>query len=239
MTDMKYGKRPEGAADSFWDMLFDQFVALDLIINTLAVIGLVYCIVRRNVYGIAIGITALVSVALVYLTRDSLPVIGLLWNPRVLPLLYLTRFLMMMFGIVEVRRVRRQPGPQPPRPRRDADVGSARSSLGAGALAVLIIFGWSFQVLPFGGHRIVHGQPQYAWGPFRGSHGAEGNGDARSDGWSAYNFKGYEGLDSTPSTTTSSRRWTASARSRAAGGRSGRTTAATRTATAATAPRWR
>ena len=193
MTDMKYGKRPEGAADSFWDMLFDQFVALDLIINTLAVIGLLYCIVRRNVYGIAIGVTALVSVALVYVTRDSLPVIGLLWNPRVLPLLYFTRFLMMMFGIVEVvgfavNLIRNRPA------REQTTTGFSALSLGAGALAVLIVFGWSFQVLPFGGHRLVHGQQQYAWGPFRGSHGAEGNGDARSDGWSAYNFKGYEDL---------------------------------------------
>jgi hypothetical protein len=193
MTDMKYGKRPEGAADSFWDMLFDQFVALDLIINTLAVIGFAYCIIRRNVYGIAIGITSLVAIALVYLTRDSLPVIGLLWNPRVLPMVYLTRFLMMMFGVVEVvgfvvNLVRNRPA------RDQMSTGYSALSLGAGALAVLVVFGWSFQVLPFGGHRIVHGQQQYAWGPFRGSHGAEGNGDARSDGWSAYNFKGYEDL---------------------------------------------
>ena len=43
-----------------------------------------------------------VSVALIYVTRDSLPVIGLLWNPRMLPFFYLMRFLMMMVGAVEV-----------------------------------------------------------------------------------------------------------------------------------------
>lgn len=39
--------------------------------------------------------------AMVYLTRDSLPVIGLLWNPRLLPFLYLLRFMLMMVGIVD------------------------------------------------------------------------------------------------------------------------------------------
>ena len=41
-----------------------------------------------------------------YLTRDSLPVIGLLWNPRLLPFLYLLRYMLMMVGIVETRRRR-------------------------------------------------------------------------------------------------------------------------------------
>ena len=36
------------------------------------------------------------------MTRDSLPVIGLLWNPRLLPFLYLMRYLLMMVGVVEV-----------------------------------------------------------------------------------------------------------------------------------------
>ena len=35
------------------------------------------------------------------LARDSLPVIGLLWNPRVLPFLYLVRLLLCMVGIVD------------------------------------------------------------------------------------------------------------------------------------------
>ena len=37
-----------------------------------------------------------------FLARDSLPVIGLLWNPRILPFLYLIRLLLMMVGIVEL-----------------------------------------------------------------------------------------------------------------------------------------
>jgi hypothetical protein len=39
---------------------------------------------------------------MVFLTRDSLPVIGLLWNPRLLPFLYLLRFMLMMVGIVDL-----------------------------------------------------------------------------------------------------------------------------------------
>ena len=33
MTDMKYGFRPEGAADSFWDMFFPLAAPLDFIIT--------------------------------------------------------------------------------------------------------------------------------------------------------------------------------------------------------------
>jgi hypothetical protein len=47
------------------------------------------------------GITTLALVAGVYVTRDSLPVIGLLWNPRLLPFVYILRYLLMMVGIVE------------------------------------------------------------------------------------------------------------------------------------------
>ena len=102
MTDMKYGYKPQYPNESFWGMLFDQKAPLDVLIATLAGIGCVFVVVRRHVIGIALAITMFVSVALIYVTRDSLPVIGLLWNPRMLPFFYLTRFLMMMVGAVEV-----------------------------------------------------------------------------------------------------------------------------------------
>ena len=41
MTDMKYGFRPEGASDSFWDMFFPLAAPLDFIITALAVVGFV------------------------------------------------------------------------------------------------------------------------------------------------------------------------------------------------------
>ncbi len=41
MTDMKYGARPEGAGDSFWDMFFPLTAPLDILVTALAVIGFV------------------------------------------------------------------------------------------------------------------------------------------------------------------------------------------------------
>ena len=60
---------------------------------------------RRHLTGSALGVIGLVFVAGVYLTQDSLPVIGLLWNPRLLPFVYLVRYLLMMIGAVEVLTV--------------------------------------------------------------------------------------------------------------------------------------
>ncbi len=40
MTDMKYGFRPSGSSDSFWDMFFPLTTGLDILITTLAIIGL-------------------------------------------------------------------------------------------------------------------------------------------------------------------------------------------------------
>ncbi len=102
MTDMKYGFRPEGASDSFFDMFFPLTTPLDIIITTLAIVGFVAMIMRRNLTGTALGLIAIAFVGLVYLTRDSLPLIGLLWNPRLLPFVYLMRYLLMMIGALEV-----------------------------------------------------------------------------------------------------------------------------------------
>ena len=105
MTDMKYGARPQGAEDSFWDMFFPLTPALDIVITSLAVIGFAASVMRRHLTGSALGVIGLVFVAGVYLTQDSLPVIGLLWNPRLLPFVYLVRYLLMMIGAVEVLTV--------------------------------------------------------------------------------------------------------------------------------------
>jgi hypothetical protein len=184
MTDMKYGFKPDGGSESFWSMLFDQEPFLDILINTLAIVGLVASIARRQVYGVALGITGLIAVAMVYLTRDSLPVIGLLWNPRILPWVYLMRYLVMMIGAFEVASallnwLRNRPAREVP------GVGTRSLIAGAISLVVLVIFGFVFQMLPFG-NKVGD---QYAWGPIRSVHGMP---DARSDGWPAYNFRGYE-----------------------------------------------
>ena len=89
-------------------MFFPLTAPLDVIVTGLAIIGFVSCVARRQLAGTALGVIALCTVALVYLTQDSLPVIGLLWNPRLLPFIYLLRYLLMMVGAVEVVAVGRQ-----------------------------------------------------------------------------------------------------------------------------------
>ncbi|TVR26133.1 MAG: hypothetical protein EA389_06645 [Ilumatobacter sp.] len=195
MTDMKYGFRPQGTldgrTDSFWLMFFPLTAPLNVLITTFAVIGFAACVMRRHLTGAALGIIGLALVALVYLTRDSLPVIGLLWNPRLLPFLYLVRYLLMMIGIVETftlvwNAVRDR--------RASERAGTVASTVFASitALGVLVVLGWMFQVLPGGGLKEVRAgeTPVYAWGPFSAT---PTNTDAQGDGWARYNFLGYEG----------------------------------------------
>ena len=189
MTDMKYGARPEGPDDSFYDMFFPLTAPLDFLVTGLAIIGFVACVARRHANGTALGIIGLLTVAGVYATQDSLPIIGLLWNPRLLPLLYFVRYLLMMIGIVEVagflvnawrnRPVRETPGWL---------AGSV--TVGVVGLSVLVVLGFMFEVLPGDGRRQFHDKVVYAWGPLRKT---PDGADAQGDGWSRYNFAGYEG----------------------------------------------
>ena len=189
MTDMKYGPRPEGAEDSFWDMFFPLAAPLDVVVTVLAVIGVLWSVLRRDKNGSALGITGLVLVAGVYLARDSLPVIGLLWNPRLLPFLYLVRYMLMMVGAVAVMNVawnvvKERNAVNPVGPRVATGFGAVS------ALGVLIVLGFMFQVLPGGGITTHNGAQVYGWGPFKAT---STNVRASGDGWSSYNFTGYEG----------------------------------------------
>ena len=194
MTDMKYGFRPEGAADSFWDMFFPLAVPLDFIITALAIVGFVAMILRRNLTGAAIGLISLVFVALVYVTRDSLPGIGLLWNPRLLPFVYLTRYLLMVIGALElitwlVNAARDR--------RASTELTAYEGAVAAGVitLSCLVVFGWMYETLPFDGRAAEGDSSVYAWGPFR--KGPE-SGRAVADGWTRYNMLGYEGRPKYP-----------------------------------------
>jgi hypothetical protein len=196
MTDMKYGARPDGATDSFWDMFFPLTAPLDILFTTLAVIGVIACIARRSLVGTALGVIGLVTVALVYLTQDSLPVIGLLWNPRLLPLIYFVRYLLMMIGAVEVVTLavnlwRNRA------PRNEVGWVAGSATVGGVGLLVLVVLGFMFEVLPGGGRVVSHDASKtvYAWGPFQKTETA---GDAQGDGWSRYNFSGYEGRPQYP-----------------------------------------
>ena len=151
-------------------------------------------IIRRNLNGTAIGLIAIAFVGLVYLTRDSLPGIGLLWNPRLLPFIYLMRYLLMMIGAIEVigwlvNAVRNRAAAN--------QMNAFEGAFAAGAitLSCLLVFGWMYESLPFDG-RVASGDTTvYAWGPFRKPTTA---GRAVADGWTRYNMKGYEGRPAYP-----------------------------------------
>jgi hypothetical protein len=100
MTDMKYEPRPSGATDSFWKMYFPLHPSLDALITVLAVVGAVSFIRRRHRVGTWLSVYAVVLTIAVWVARESLPVIGLLWNPRVLPFLYLVRYLLFAQGCI-------------------------------------------------------------------------------------------------------------------------------------------
>ena len=188
MTDMKYGARTD-----WWAMFFPLTPPLDFIITGLAVFGFVMAIVRRHLNGAALGVVGLVFAAGVYLAKDSLPFIGLLWNPRLLPFLYLVRYLMMMVGAVELFTLVWNAV----RDRRALSTGSVwegTSFATVSALAVLVVVGFMYQKLPFDDEAAVQddGSTRYEWGPFTGTQTKE---RGKGNGWAAYNFRGYEGRD--------------------------------------------
>jgi hypothetical protein len=189
MTDMKYGYRPSGASDSFWDMFFPLTNFFDIFITTFAIIGFIACIARRHLNGAWLGICTLALVAGVYVTRDSLPVIGLLWNPRLLPFIYLLRYLLMMVGLVETAVVIAGAA------RSANDVSSADSVklgtvvAGVVGIGVLVIELFFFRIMPGAGFETHNGKSVYQWGPISLTSTST---RALSDSWSRYNFTGYE-----------------------------------------------
>ncbi|MFN3254948.1 MAG: hypothetical protein ACE37B_04585 [Ilumatobacter sp.] len=198
MTDMKYGFRPSGVNDSFWDMYFPLTPGLDILITTLAVVGFGSMIVRRHLTGTALGLIAIVFAILVWFTRESLPVIGLLWNPRLLPFFYLARYLLMVIGALElltwiVNAVRNRLAT------RTLGAYESAGAFTAVGVSILLVFGWMYEVLPFDGTRVeatADGDTTvYAWGPLRKTPTA---GRAVADGWTRYNWTGYEGRPAYP-----------------------------------------
>ncbi|MFK8022601.1 MAG: hypothetical protein AB8G26_01450, partial [Ilumatobacter sp.] len=199
MTDMKYGFRPSGPTDSFWDMFFPLTTALDIAVSALAVIGFVSFVLRRQLTGISIGLICLLFALGVYVTRGSIPGLGLLWNPRLLPFVYLTRYLLMVAGAYEllswaVNAWRRQVAGSE---LRAADSFGVFSVL---AVSMMVVFGWMYEVLPGGGRvTITNSDGQvtsvYAWGPVQK---LPTSGRAVADGWTRYNWQGYEGRPAYP-----------------------------------------
>ncbi len=209
MTDMKYGGRPEGTTDSFWKMFFTWSPMVSILVTTFAVIGFVVSIWKRQLSGAWLGMTIIGLHAATYLTRGSLPMFNLLWNPRLLPFIYLLRLLLMMVGIVETVRLvashvrwERELGDR---------TGTIAGVVTAGVVLVVVVMAQLIQYreLPsWLGHTItIRGEQHYAVGIFGWNpivlEGKENCGDsdkstcaydAQADGWTAYNFRGYESL---------------------------------------------
>jgi len=194
MTDMKYGFRPDGANDSFWDMFFQWPTFLDILVSGFALFGFVSSVVKRNLMGAWLGIMCVALMAATYLARDSLPVIGLLWNPRLLPFLYLVRLLLCMVGVVDLVHFVLQAARGRALSSGDLWVSGAVTALVVGLL-VLVMEGFLFQEVPGARFATKNDKSVYTWGfagwdPITLTPSAK---DALSDGWTSYNFNGYEG----------------------------------------------
>lgn len=215
MTDMKYEPRPSGASDSFWSMFFPLNDALDAMFLAGAVIGFLEMWRTRHRVGMWMGVYAVLLAISVFIARESLPIIGLLWNPRILPFLYILRYLLFVIGLhavatYVVRAFMPVCRAQATEPVVD---GAAESEAASTAmvparpsfvdriefsLVVLVVFGmltlgalgFRFQELPFGGYAVDDaGQSIYRWGPFS----TKASNDGFVDGWARWNFTGYEG----------------------------------------------
>ncbi|MCU1392373.1 MAG: hypothetical protein JWM34_801 [Ilumatobacteraceae bacterium] len=218
MTDMKYEGRPNGPNDSYWKMFFPLDVTLDRLIFVFALIGFVMCVKRRHLTGAWMGITIIALGVLTRFTQQNhtgLPVIGLLWNPRILPFINLLRYLLMMVGVAEVGRAivwvvgRARVGMAVARERREGHTGAAvplptgfAMTIGGAVTAfftlivVLLMLAVEFQVDFFGGG-MINGRYSLSIGPGNDpvvlfkerATGTRG----LADSWSRYNFTGYEG----------------------------------------------
>jgi len=203
MTDMKYEPRPSGATDSFWKMFFPLHTLLDISLAALAVIGAVTLVRSKHKAGTWMTLLTLLLAAGVFVARNSLPVIGLLWNPRILPFLYLLRYFLVVIGLYElidfalrVKSIARFAQGESGVPvvldiAQPRDKFSFNLALLSGfAVFVLVAIGFRFQELPFGSTRVNSaGQYEYVWGPLR----TKSSNDGFVDGWARWNFTGYEG----------------------------------------------
>lgn len=195
MTDMKYGSEPGGGSfTSMWDMYFPLNPLWDVLLVVLALAGFAGSIARKRQLGIWMGVYILVLMVGVKVAQGGLPIIGLLWNPRILPFIYLLRYMLAAIGVYEVaayfmRVVALE--------RRKENVSATpRTSVGTSILWVmtvfcLIVIGVRYQALPFGKLTSNGSTTSYSWGPLKFP-----SSRAFSDGWARWNFEGYEGKTS-------------------------------------------
>ena len=210
MTDMTYERRPVGNApnglpDSYWQMLFPYAAWIDILVFALAAIGLVGCVIRGRRAGVFLGL-----VAVVFGTWACIWPQSHLWNARLLPFMYLARYLLAFIGVYEivslvVRHLRLELRDGAARTaneerrrrwgRRADGLASPTAQWGVGSgvligvvLASLIYGGIHFQRgLPFASFGVHNGKTTYDWLFFQGTKAAF------VDDWARWNYSGYEG----------------------------------------------
>ena len=204
MTDMKYEPQPTGYSESFIDMFFPLHTVFDVVIMGFAIVGFLSALWRRNNTASWIGIYGVILAVGVFVARESLPIIGLLWNPRILPFFYLLRYMLMTIGIYETvvavarfasleraaARVAKTGEVQTlapsPRGRLNFNVATAVVV----TLLAIGVIGFRFQELPLATFRTAEdGSVRYGIGPFT----VPSSNDGFVDGWARWNFTGYEG----------------------------------------------
>jgi len=218
MTDMKYegAPTPGGEWNSYWRMFFPHLTTVDILWTVLAVVGFVAAVIRRHRIGSFLGIYALVLTAMIFLSKEGIPGFGLLWNVRLLPFLYLLRYLLAMLGMVEIvwlvlRVVRNErvvapiDGAYPDLPTVPLPYGTrprevARRRLYASVATVFVItlgsVGWmSWHLGKFPGEVEVlkDNQYQFRWPGRDGFIGTSSKNNGFVDGWADWNFRGYVG----------------------------------------------
>ncbi len=162
---------------------------------------------------------SLVLTALVFLTKDGIPGFGLLWNVRLLPFLFLLRYLLAMVGIVEIvwgiaadrhdRRIAQRVARSYPEPAGLVLVGrlsparaSARkffASIAVLGMVGAVGLGWlSWHLGKFPGQKETYvasgksNKDKYRF-EFLGIDVATSDKNGFVDGWARHNFTGYEG----------------------------------------------
>ncbi|MFZ9804714.1 MAG: hypothetical protein ACO3ER_00050 [Ilumatobacteraceae bacterium] len=204
MTDMKYEPQPSGFGEGWVEMFFPLHIVFDVLITGFAVIGFLSALWRRSTVAAWLGIYGVILAIGVFVARESLPIIGLLWNPRVLPFLYLVRYMLMMIGIYEAivavgryvsleraaARVAKSGEEQTLGPSLRGRLSFNVATAIAVSFVCISIIGFRFQELPFASVRTLEdGSQRYGLGPISVPAGNDGF----VDGWARWNFTGYEG----------------------------------------------
>jgi 6-pyruvoyl-tetrahydropterin synthase related domain len=183
MTNMRYEQRPvkgvpteSGLTDSFAQMLFPMPLRADVVLGVLALVGVFGSIVRRRRVGIALGVLVLGFMGWILKWEDYFPT-SHLWNARLLPFMYLCRYLLAAIGLFDLTSWFRDRRPR---------VGYAQSLVIGGSVVAMLALAWQ-ESYPKISEAIYR---QY--GPVATVDGKTKHRSPFADGWARWNYSGYE-----------------------------------------------